>query len=302
MNSAAFQEDKQANLPPLASLEEFIDRTSGQNRFLVLDCLGSRYFEGKLSSFGVEESACFRMPVHSVEGDDGDPLLVQLDEENAGALMQAALEEATKDSMRSPLGSRHISALVSSNSKPKHIARSFARTARYRIRGQQKTTAFRFFDPRVMHTLQRLFSPLQMAILLGHMTHWGYVDFRGQFRLIENSSPRSFSKAVLHDAQINVLHRNATVQTALHRLQKFRADWPEDLDAVLDHLLQRAPKELREADITQREDDLATYAALFWLCNTHRADRQLIGQALEENFKTGAPLKAVLEFLSPNLF
>jgi len=298
MNSTALQ----GSIPPLSSLERFISHTYDQNRFLVLDCYASEFFESRLDSFGIEESARFRMPVHTVEGDSSDPLLVHLNEENAETLMQAALEQAVGDTLYSPLRSRSISAVISSASEPEHVAGNFARAARYHMRGESKSVAFRFFDPRVMHTLQRLLSPLQTAMLLGPVTYWGYVDFRAQFRLVTNTSPRYSSSVVIQDEQVSVLRRNATVQTALYRLRKFRANWPEDLDALLDGFLQHAPEELHDVDISHRVDDLATYAALHWLCDTGHADRQLIEQALKMGFDTGAPLKAVLETLSPDLF
>jgi len=289
-------------LPPPASLEEFIVSTSGQNRFLVLDCYDGNHFEGALDYFEVKESARFRMPVHTVEGGERDPLLVHLDMEHAETLMQAALEEAVEKSSRTTRESRNISALASSASEPVHVVKSFVRAARYRLRGSTKSAAFRFFDPRVMHTLQRLFIPLQTAMLLGPITYWGYVDFRAQFRLVKNNSPRNSSSVVIRDEQVSVLRRNATVQAALQRLNRFRVDWPEDLDAVLDSFVQHAPEELHKAGIMHCEDSLSAYAALCWLCDTGRADSQLVGQVMKEYRETGAPLRVSLETLLPEFF
>jgi len=286
-----------------ASLEEFIHRTHGQHRFLVLDCYEGNFFEPALDHFQVEESKRFRMPVHTVEGGENDPLLAHLDNAHAEPLMQAAVQEAVKSATDSALGPRNVAALISSTWKPEHVAKNFAKAARIRRDARdRKSVAFRFFDPRVTHTLLRLFDPPQIPLLLGPIAYWGYVDFRGQFRLVENTSPRSSSSAVIHKEQLNALRRNATVQTALHRLQKLRADWPEDLDAVLDRQIQHAPKELHDADIINREADLATYAALCWLCDTGRADKQILNQMMAKRHDIGMPLKGILGPLLPEFF
>ena len=303
MNSS--REPIQTALPPVVSLEEFIRRTSGQNRFLVLDCHEGNFFEPGLDHFQVEESKRFRMPVHTVEGGEKDPLLVHLDNEFADMLMEAALEEIVEDCLHTVLGPRNIAAFISSVKGPEHLVRNFVQAARVRLEiRDKKSTAFRFFDPRVMHTLQRLFNPPQMAMLLGPVTYWGYVDFRGQFRLVENISPRrSLSSVVIRKEQAIVLRRNATVQKALQQLKRYRADWPENLDAVLDGHVERAPQDLRELTrVEGREENLATYAALCWLRDTGRIEGQLIEQALAEHRKSSASLVAVIENLSPELF
>jgi len=197
------------------------------------------------------------------------------------------------------LGPRNISALASSDWKPETVAKHIARAARYYLENTpgSKSVAFRFFDPRVMHTLCRIFKPLQMAFLLGSAALWGYVDFRGKLRFVQNPSPRTWSQVVIKGEQISVLHRNALVQQTLHYLQKYRADWPEDLDAELDGIIAHAPDEFWEA-----EEDLIGYAALCWLNSTGRTDARFIEQAQELRRSTSALLMDVVETLSPELF
>jgi len=288
----------------LASLEAFIDYTAGQNRFLVLDCYEGNPFEPALAYFEVEKSALFRMPVHTVEGSHVDPLLVHLDNQYAVMLMQAAIQEAVQDATRSALGPRNNAALISSSKEPAYVAKNFTRVARFRrSTGRAKSEAFRFFDPRVMHTLQRVLDPSHMNWLLGPMTYWGYVDFRGQLRFVTNTTPHSVSSMVIREEQMGALHRNATVQKALHRLKKYRADWPQDLDAILDGWVQHAPQALQElSKVDGREEDLAAYAALCWLRDTGRAERQFVEQALEDYREAAVPLADVIDHLLPELF
>jgi len=295
MNLNTFNRD--APLP--ASLEEFIACTADQNRFLVLDCYQGNHFEDALEYLEVKESALFRMPVHTDIGGEQDPLLVHLDNENAEILMQLAVKRAVQTSTDRILGSRNISALVSSGSKPDFVARHISRAARTYLQNTlgSKSVPFRFFDPRVMHTVQRIFMPIQMSILLGPITFWGYVDFRGQLRFVKNGSTRGSSMTEIDSDQIPVLHRNILVQQTLYQLQKYRPDWPEDLDAVLDDLISRAPPELQED-----EEDLIGYAALYWLNDTGRVDSQFVEQALEMQRDAAVPLTDVIRALSPELF
>ena len=288
-----------ADIPVPLSLEGFIHCTAGQNRYLVLDCYQGNEFEDALKHFGVKESALFRMPVHTDIGGKQDPLLVHLDNEHAEALMQLAVQEAVETSTDEILGMRNISALVSSGSKPDFVARHIARAAHTHLQNTpgSKSVPFRFFDPRVMHTVQRIFMPIQKAILLGPIMFWGYVDFRGQLRFVKNGSPRGSSMTEIDSDQIPVLHRNILVQQTLHYLQKYRADWPEDLDAELDGIIAHAPDEFWEA-----EEDLIGYAALCWLNSTGRTDARFIEQAQELRRSTSALLTDVVETLSPELF
>jgi hypothetical protein len=307
-DNTVYPREKQKSLPPISGLDEFVSVTSGQGLFLLIDCVANDEFISTLDEYNVPDSDRFRIPVHTKKGGSLDPLLVSLNAENSDPLIKLALYQGMLDAADSPLGSRQCCAVVSSPSKPELIVKCFSKVVRYysipRIPNVKPTT-FRFFDPRVMHTIQRLFSWRQVAMMLGPITYWGYIDFRGIFRLIKNPSPRTLVvNIVVQPEQEAVLQRNATVQRALKYLFPYRREWPENLDAELDDNIALAPKALHEAHIVNRSKDLAAYAALVWLCDTDRVEKPYFEEVMAEFHKLNgaAPLESIVSSLTPNVF
>ena len=99
------------------------------------------------------------------------PLLVKLTMAQLPLLDQAALvaaEEALDPAMPSP----SVCAWMCAGVSTERLAGQLRRQLDIRLEGRKKSVFFRYFDPGVMSHLPRVFTPAQLARLLGHMSLW----------------------------------------------------------------------------------------------------------------------------------
>ena len=153
-----------------AWLDYFLAQEDGRDRYLLLDTFVGHWMKDALEEHGIGEADQKRLPISTKAGADKDPLLIRVGKEH-DALLHFALEQATRTTAEGCLGGRHICALLQTHESFDAIARHLARQAKGAGRGSVRvpegSPVFRYFDPRDMHTLQRLLPRYRHITLLG---------------------------------------------------------------------------------------------------------------------------------------
>jgi hypothetical protein len=280
-----------------AQLEAFLARSPALNQYLLLDCYLGNPMADLLAYYKIAEDAQVRIPVVTKKGGERDPLLIQIEPETQ-PLMRDALDFALLEASDSCFGARHVCAWLLSDKPINRVAWTLRKNGRQHLSGQPPgTVSFRYFDPRVIHTLRRILKPIQLSGLFDPIISWGYIDYRTTFSVLDNPDPKVSHYFGLRPAQEQTLLRNAALQKSLDLLRKYRADWHEETDVeILGYLEQAASERLRD------EENQAAYAAYRWLMTNLRAYPTLLETALRAYRDDGVPLEAKIDSLSPGLF
>jgi hypothetical protein len=280
-----------------AQLEAFLARSPALNQYLLLDCYLGNPMAELLEYYKIGEDAQARVPVVTKEGGERDPLLIQIQPE-AEPLMRDSLDFALSEVSNSYLGQRHVCAWLLSEKPIEKVAWNLRKHGRQHLSGQPPgSVPFRYFDPRVTHTLRQILLPYQVSALLGPVISWGYIDYRITFRTIDNPYPKGSHFFGLRPAQEQIMLRNAALQKSLELLKQYRGDWQEGADVeILGYLEQAASERL------QHDENKAAYAAYRWLMANLHANPALLPTALRAHRSEGIPLTDMIEHLSPELF
>jgi hypothetical protein len=284
-----------------ACIKYFLERTKGLSRYILMDAYESDPLWKDLSSrrAPLSEWKQARLSVHTKTGGPQDPWLLNLNEDNTDFILRRVLEWVADEGRSEyfPLGPRFFSGLIGAEVELETLVWHLNMNGRYHLPGREKDTAFRFFDPRVMHTLMRILTPQQRILLLGGARCWAYVDFQSRFRMRENTRYMMMSKVMLKPEQINVLKHNGRVYEALRYLRTHRDLWTENTDVELTDYIMDA-----DLKILHSSGNFAAWAALKWLIYRGRASEELLAESVEIlQEATGLPLKDVIDSRAPGL-
>ncbi|MDR0674355.1 MAG: DUF4123 domain-containing protein [Zoogloeaceae bacterium] len=275
--------------------------------YVLLDCqLGNPfgdYLEAeKLYVLGADQSM---IEVHGTKGYWRNPRLLRIDKDSP--ILPLALEFAANES-ESPIGARNVCALLASAKKDDLalLTRHLKTQSRHHHlwEEQEDSVPFRYYDPRVMHTLRRLFTPRQIRDLLGPVLAWAYVDFRSNFHLFKHPRPdRIITQVKLTPENIAAFPYNQDVYRAMRLLEAYRDAWTDMLDVELFQILENAGKSHADDALDKNHWNLPTLAAVQWLIERGRADAEILEEALKAWRESGIPLLPSIEqHYAPGLF
>jgi hypothetical protein len=278
-----------------ACIQCFLERTKGLSRYVLTEN-NSLYEDLEYQNAPLDKWKHARIAAYSTTGDSKDPWLLNLNEENTDDILRRVLKW-TASAHRAegyPLGERYLCALIGIEGSLEQFVRHMNMNARYLLPGRERNSAFRFFDPRVMHTLMRILTSQQRILLLGGARCWAYVDFQSRFRMRENKRYLAMSKVMLKPEQIEVLKLNSHVYQTLRCLNKYRELWTENTDADIIEYLRETDFELLD-----EEWNIAHYAALLWRITRGLAKPEWAQIALERWTKDRIHITTTLKELMP---
>lgn len=297
------ERDEQPDEPEEAELPDAHDIARYQALFLetvppeggvyvLLDChegnpFGDRLEAEKLYVLGADQSI---IEIHGTRGYWRNPRLLRIDGDSP--ILPIALKFAARES-ESPIGTRNVCALLASAGKSDLalLTRHLETQARHHLWEREDAVPFRFYDPRVMHTLRRLFTQRQIRSLLGPVLAWAYFDFRSNFHIFKHPRPdRSITQVKLTPENIAAFQHNQDVYRAIKLLEAYRDGWTDMLDDELFQILENADKSHADDALDKNHWNLPTLAAVQWLIERGRADAGILEKALRAWRESGIPL------------
>jgi hypothetical protein len=211
--------------------------------------------------------------------------------------VEQSLAISLEQNTRPDLAKRSIGGwLFSTDTPPDSLARRLERAVLVGVK-KPNESLLRVWDPRVIGHLGRILTPQQLAVMLGPIDCWAWIDRSGQLQqlhkpaLSQEPTARTMLPLHLTVQQDQAIDRIEHINTTLKVLHQLGYSVPTSQDAQLDHTIQSALNKGHTAP-----GDMVTYALHALVYNRNFDDipevAQAIAQARQDNLGLSAALAA----------
>ncbi len=198
-------------------------------------------------------------------------------------LVEQSLALSLEQNTRPDLAKRAVGGwLFSRDVQPKRLALQLEKGILVGVK-KANESLLRAWDPRVIGHLPRILSQQQLAVFMGHIECWAWVDRAGQLQKLLKPSLSKDPTALdmlplwLSEQQDQAIGRIEHINTTLKVLHQLGYSVPTSEDAQLDHTIQAALHKGHTAP-----SDMVTYALHAMVYNRQFDTLPDVAQAIED--------------------